>query len=98
MKKTSLLERLKGKHLHLSLDIDALDPQDAPATGTPVPNGLSLAEVTWLMQLLAEQKDWSLDGMDVVEVNPKICTPGYGNGQLTISSAIQLIMAALSNL
>lgn len=55
--------------IHLSFDIDSLDPCWAPSTGTPVVGGLSPSE---LMQALHPIKK-RVVGIDVVEVNPLIC-------------------------
>ncbi len=53
---------------HVSLDLDAVDPEQAPGVGTPVPGGLSYREAHLAMELIAE---WGhMDALDVVEVNP----------------------------
>lgn len=57
--------------LHLSLDLDALDPHDAPGVGTPVRGGLTYREAHTLMELLAAS---SFTSLDVVEVNPVLDT------------------------
>lgn len=54
--------------IHLSLDVDGLDPMETPGTGTPVPGGLSLSETQLAMQLLNESG--RITSMDLVEVNP----------------------------
>lgn len=58
-----------GDHrpLHLSYDIDALDPLVAPATGTLVRGGLTFRESHYIAEALAETG--RLCGMDMVEVN-----------------------------
>lgn len=61
---------LKGRPLHVSLDIDAVDPGAAGATGTAVPGGLSLRETHFLLETLAATK--RLCSMDVVEINPRL--------------------------
>jgi arginase len=53
--------------LHVSLDLDALDPLDAPGVGTPVRGGLSYREAHTLLELIATA---GADSVDVVEVNP----------------------------
>lgn len=54
--------------VHVSLDADVLDPEEAPGVGTPVPGGLSYREAHLLMELLA---DWGkVTSLDLVEVNP----------------------------
>ena len=63
------LDRLRHhKHLHVSLDMDSIDPLFAPGVGTPVPGGLSAREGHLLMELLAD--DGRVDSIDVVEINP----------------------------
>jgi arginase len=54
--------------LHVSLDMDALDPLEAPGVGTPVPGGLTLREAHLLMEILAESR--KVGSLDIVEVNP----------------------------
>lgn len=53
--------------MHVSLDLDALDPRDAPGVGTPVRGGLSYREAHTLLEVLATVGP---DSVDVVEVNP----------------------------
>ena len=55
-------------HLHLSLDLDALDPQWAPGVSTPVPGGLDLAHMHWCMQRLC--LSGRVGSVDLVELNP----------------------------
>jgi len=54
--------------IHVSLDMDAIDPEYAPGTGTPVPNGLTLRETYLAIELI--RKSGRMLSMDVVEVNP----------------------------
>jgi len=56
--------------IHLSFDIDALDPTVAPATGTPVHGGLSSREGRYICEAIHETG--CLVAMDIVEVNPKL--------------------------
>ena len=58
--------------IHVSLDLDAIDPQEAPGVGTRVPGGLSYREGHLLMELIAEHG--GLGSVDVVEVNPILDT------------------------
>ena len=55
--------------VHVSLDIDGLDPGLCPHTGTPVPGGLAWAELCHLLVLLAESGK-TVVGFDLVEVAP----------------------------
>lgn len=54
--------------VHLSLDLDALDPHDAPGVGTPVLGGISYRESHLAMEILAESD--ILTSAEFVEVNP----------------------------
>jgi arginase len=54
--------------LHISLDMDALDPMEAPGVGTPVPGGLSFREAHLLMEILSDCG--KVASLDIVEVNP----------------------------
>ncbi|MGZ4336939.1 MAG: arginase [Gaiellaceae bacterium] len=54
--------------VHVSLDMDAIDPDVAPGVGTPVRGGLSYREAHLAMELVAESGLAS--SLDVVEVNP----------------------------
>jgi arginase len=54
--------------LHVSLDMDALDPTEAPGVGTPVPGGLSYREAHLLMEIIHDSH--KVNSMDIVEVNP----------------------------
>lgn len=54
--------------LHVSLDIDALDPQASPGAGTLVPGGLTYREAQLLMEIVADSG--RLSSLDIVEINP----------------------------
>lgn len=72
----SLVARKALKHLshlsriHVSLDIDSLDPMGAPGVGTPVNGGLTFREAHLLMEIIADSE--LLSSMDIVEINPII--------------------------
>ncbi|KKB71642.1 MULTISPECIES: arginase [Bacillus] len=61
-----LRERTDG--VHLSLDLDALDPNDAPGVGTPVAGGISYRESHLAMEMLEESN--LVTSAEFVEVNP----------------------------
>jgi len=61
-----LKERTDG--VHLSLDLDGLDPSDAPGVGTPVMGGISYRESHLAMEMLEESK--IITSAEFVEVNP----------------------------
>lgn len=54
--------------IHVSLDMDALDPAEAPGVGTPVPGGLSYREAHLLMEILHDSG--KVSSLDIVEINP----------------------------
>ncbi len=56
------------KSLHVSLDLDCLDPQVAPGVGTPCPGGLTYREAQLAMEIIADSG--RCGSIDVVEVNP----------------------------
>jgi arginase len=58
----------KTDGVHLSLDLDGLDPNDAPGVGTPVPGGISYRESHLAMEMLAESG--LITSAEFVEVNP----------------------------
>jgi arginase len=77
-----------AEFLHVSLDMDAVDPDAAPGVGTPVRGGLSYREAHLAMETVASSG--LLDSMDVVEVNP-ILDQENATGQL----AVELVESAL---
>ncbi len=74
--------------LHLSYDIDALDPSVAPATGTRVKGGLTYREANFIAQYLAETG--KIKSMDMVEVNPDLL-----GADITIEAANKIILLSL---
>ena len=83
------LDRLAGvDHLHVSLDLDSLDPRIAPGVGTPVPGGLSYREAHLLMEILADSG--RVASVDVVEVNPILDVHNQ-----TAEIAVQLVASLL---
>jgi arginase len=54
--------------IHLSFDLDVVDPEDAPGTGTPVDGGISYREAHLAMEILGDLAE--IVAVDLVEVNP----------------------------
>ena len=77
-----------AKFLHVSLDLDVVDPDQAPGVGTPVRGGLSYREAHLAMEVVAESG--LADSFDVVEVNP-ILDRENSTGKL----AVELVASAL---
>jgi len=61
--------------IHVSFDMDSLDPTVAPGVGTPVQGGLNYREAHLLLEMLAD--DGRVRSMDIVEVNPILDTFNY---------------------
>lgn len=81
---------LKRK-IHVSFDIDAIDPIWAPSTGTAVPAGLTLREGLCIGEEIFATN--MLCGLDLVEVNPKI--GDQSDVKKTIQSTIEIILSFL---
>jgi len=58
--------------IHLSFDLDVVDPEDAPGTGTPVWGGITYREAHLAMELLSDRAE--IVAIDLVEVNPVLDT------------------------
>lgn len=89
--------------IHLSFDVDALDPQWAPSTGTPVRGGLTLREGDFIAE--GVHQTGQLVAMDLVEVNPRLgkTTGGGGVGggddaaDVTVRAGVSLVRCALGD-
>jgi arginase len=57
-------------HLHVSFDVDFLDPEIAPGVGTTVPGGLSYREAQLCMEMLADSG--RVASLDIMELNPAL--------------------------
>lgn len=78
--------------IHLSFDVDALDPMWAPSTGTPVRGGLTLREGDFIAECVAATG--SLVALDLVEVNPSLEEKG---AQETIRAGCSIVRCALGD-
>jgi arginase len=77
-----------GGFVHLSLDMDSLDPEVAPGVGTPVRGGLTYREAHLLLELVAESE--LAGSLEVVEVNPIL-----DRENTTALTAVELVASAL---
>lgn len=77
-----------GPFMHLSLDVDACDPEIAPGVGTPIRGGFSYREAHLVMELIAETG--GLTSIEVVEVNPVL-----DHADETGILAVELVASAL---
>uniref|UniRef100_A0A9J8BHU2 Arginase n=1 Tax=Cyprinus carpio carpio TaxID=630221 RepID=A0A9J8BHU2_CYPCA len=77
------------KPIHLSFDIDALDPSVSPATGTPVAGGLTYREGIYITEHICQTG--LLSAVDMVEVNPK---QGKTEDEIksTVNAAVDLLL------
>ncbi|QEN04960.1 arginase [Thiospirochaeta perfilievii] len=57
-------------HVHVSFDVDSLDPKEAPGTGTQVPGGLHYREVALLLESISKCN--KVSSFELVEVNPAL--------------------------
>jgi arginase len=74
--------------LHVSFDLDGVDPDFAPGVGTPVDGGLTYREAHYAMELVAETQ--RLQSLDVVEINPV-----FDERNRTGRLAMELVLSAL---
>lgn len=79
-----IAERLSGHKVHISFDIDALDPAFAPGTEIPSAGGLSTRQALSLLRSATDGAD--LIGLDVVEVSPP-----FDEEDITTLAALKLI-------
>jgi arginase len=83
------LDRVSGPgFVHVSLDMDALDPELAPGVGTPVRGGLTYREAHLALELVAESE--IAGSLEVVEVNPIL-----DRENTTALTAVELVASAL---
>ena len=73
---------------HVSLDMDAVDPREAPGVGTPVRGGITYREAHLAMEILSDSG--RMTSMEVVEVNPVI-----DEVNRTAVLAVELVMSAM---
>ena len=72
---------------HISLDMDWVDPEDAPGVGTPVRGGATYREAHLAMEILAD--DGGMLSFELVEVNPIL-----DEHNRTAELAVQLLCSA----
>jgi arginase len=83
------LDRVAGPgFVHVSIDLDALDPEVAPGVGTPVRGGLTYREAHLACELIAESQ--LAGSFEVVEVNPIL-----DRENTTALTAVELVASAL---
>ncbi|XP_029282852.1 arginase-1 [Cottoperca gobio] len=83
------------KPIHLSYDIDAIDPSVTPATGTPVSGGLTYREGLYIAEQVAQTG--LLSAVDMVEVNP-LRGETDQDVRSTVNMAVDLLLACFGRL
>ena len=73
--------------LHVSFDLDSVDPIYAPGVGTPVKGGLDYREAHLIMEMLSESK--KMTSLELVEVNPIL-----DNRNQSAEFAVELVQSA----
>jgi arginase len=73
---------------HISLDMDFVDPNDAPGVGTPVRGGVTYREAHLAMEMICDSR--RMVAMEVVEVNPVI-----DERNRTADFAVELVLSGL---
>jgi len=74
--------------IHVSLDMDLVDPSDAPGVGTPVRGGVTYREAHLAMEMIYESR--LMRSLEVVEVNPIL-----DQQNTTAELAVELILSAV---
>jgi arginase len=74
--------------IHVSFDMDAVDPREAPGVGTPVPGGLTYREAHLVMEILCDSG--KVVSTEMVEVNPVM-----DESNRTAELAVELIMSVM---
>lgn len=74
--------------IHVQFDMDVIDPEDAPGTGTPVRGGLTYREAHLAMEMLADTG--AVRALDLVEINPVL-----DERNRTAELGTELILSAL---
>jgi len=81
-----------NKPIHVSFDVDVLDLDVCPGTGTPVNGGFTLREALYIGETIS--KTGLLGALDIVEVNPLLCKNDR-DYEITLDTAFQITKAFL---
>jgi arginase len=79
-----------GPFIHVSFDMDVLDPDQAPGVGTPVRGGITYREAHLALEMLAASR--AMTSLEIVEVNPIL-----DERNATGSLAVELVCSALGS-
>lgn len=78
-----LRQRLENRRVHLTIDVDGLDPAVVPATGTPEPDGLTWTETLDIIRTTAQSAE--IVGIDCVELAPQ---PGLHAADFAVAKLV----------
>ncbi|HHY57038.1 MAG TPA: agmatinase [Chloroflexi bacterium] len=81
--RTEFIQRVQGRRVFLTIDVDGLDPAIVPATGTPEPDGLTWMETLDILRTL--NKHATVVGMDCVELAP---APGLHLAEFAVAKLV----------
>ena len=84
--------RVRGRRVHLTIDVDGLDPAIVPATGTPEPDGLSWREALDIIRATATTG--SIAGLDCVELAPQ---PGLHHADFAVAKLLYKTITYATN-
>ncbi len=84
-----LLERVQGRPIYVTIDLDCLDPSLMPAVGTPEPGGLGWYDLLFYLKALSKQ---NVVGFDIVELSP---IPGFHAADFTAARLLYKFLAYL---
>ena len=82
-----LREKVRGKRIYLTVDVDGFDPSIIPSTGTPEPWGLTFAQGERIFRILSEEAD--LVAFDCVELAP---VTGQHSADFTTAKLVYRLM------
>lgn len=82
-----------NRPIHISYDIDAVDPKIAPATGTAVRGGLTFREAHYVAEAIAQTGN--LASAEIVELNPSLSTEDDDGADDTIELGLQLLTSLM---
>jgi agmatinase len=86
------LDAVGAGPVHLSVDVDVLDPAYAPGTGTPEPGGMTATDLLWACREIAASVE--LSAFEVVEVIPT----GVGSADITALVADRIVREVVTGL
>jgi agmatinase len=87
-----LRARLRGRRVHLTIDVDGLDPSVVPATGTPEPGGLTWEQALDVVRTTAASAE--IAGVDCVELAP---LPGLHHADFAVAKLVYKTMTYALN-